>query len=103
MTRLTRDPAYNTSLGTQYLADMLGEVRRSYELALSAYNAGPGRTARWLESIGDPRGGAIDMVDWVELIQFRETRNYVQRVMEAVVVYRDRLNGPFRAVPAPKR
>ena len=101
--RLTSDPAYNVSLGTQYLADMLEKFGGSYELALSAYNAGPGRTARWLESIGDPRNGAIDMVDWVELIPFRETRNYVQRVMEAVVVYRDRLNGPFRAVPAPRR
>jgi len=101
--RLTSDPAYNTSLGTQYLADMLEKFGGSYELALSAYNAGPGRTARWLESIGDPRNGAIDMVDWIELIPFRETRNYVQYVMAAVVVYRDRLNGPFRAVPAPKR
>ena len=101
--RLTSDAAYNVSLGTQYLADMLEKFGGSYELALSAYNAGPGRTARWLESIGDPRGGAIDMVDWVELIPFRETRNYVQSVMAAVVVYRDRLNGPFRAVPAPKR
>ena len=103
LARLTSDPAYNTALGTQYLADMLEKFSGSYELALSAYNAGPNRTARWLESIGDPRGGAIDMVDWVEMIPFRETRNYVQRVMEAVVVYRDRLNGPFRAVPAPKR
>lgn len=103
LARLTREPAYNVSLGTQYLADMLEKFGGSYELALSAYNAGPNRTARWLESIGDPRGGAIDMVDWVELIPFRETRNYVQRVMEAVVVYRDRLNGSFRTVSAPKR
>jgi soluble lytic murein transglycosylase len=103
LARLTSDPAYNTSLGTQYLADMLEKFGGSYELALSAYNAGPNRTARWLESIGDPRNGAMDMVDWVELIPFRETRNYVQRVMEAVTVYRDRLNGPFRAVPAPRR
>ncbi|MBX3500408.1 MAG: transglycosylase SLT domain-containing protein [Alphaproteobacteria bacterium] len=101
--RLTSDPAYNVSLGAQYLADMLERFGGSYELALSAYNAGPNRTARWLESIGDPRNGAIDMVDWIELIPFRETRNYVQRVMEAVVVYRDRLNGPFRAVAAPRR
>lgn len=103
LARLTSDPAYNVSLGTQYLADMLEKFGGSYELALSAYNAGPGRTARWLDSIGDPRGGSIDMVDWVELIPFRETRNYVQSVMAAVVVYRDRLNGPFRAVPAPRR
>jgi soluble lytic murein transglycosylase len=59
--------------------------------------------ARWLETIGDPRTGAIDMIDWIELIPFRETRNYVQRVMEGVAVYRDRLNGQFRAIPAPKR
>ena len=55
--------------------------------------------ARWLETMGDPRNGKIDMVDWIEMIPFRETRNYVQRIMEGVVVYRDRLNGPFRTVP----
>ncbi|TWT12656.1 lytic transglycosylase domain-containing protein [Reyranella sp. CPCC 100927] len=101
--RLTRDPAYNVTLGTRYLGDMLEKFGGSYELALAGYNAGPNRVARWLESIGDPRTGAIDMVDWIELIPFRETRNYVQRVMEGVVVYRDRLNGQFRTVPAPQR
>ena len=50
-------------------------------------------------SIGDPRAGKIDMVDWIEMIPFRETRNYVQRIMEGVGVYRDRLNGPFRTLP----
>ncbi|MBL8674502.1 MAG: lytic transglycosylase domain-containing protein, partial [Rhodospirillales bacterium] len=100
--RLLRDPAYNVALGSHYFSEMLEKFGGSYELALSAYNAGPARTARWLDTIGDPRTGAIDMVDWIELIPFRETRNYVQRVMEAVVVYRDRLNGPFRAVPAPR-
>jgi soluble lytic murein transglycosylase len=101
--RLTRDPAYNVALGTQYLAEMLEKFGGSYELALAAYNAGPGRVTRWLETIGDPRNGSIDMVDWIELIPFRETRNYVQRVMESVAIYRDRLNGPFRTVPAPRR
>ncbi len=101
--RLTRDPTYNVALGVQYLTEMLEKFGGSYELALAAYNAGPNRVARWLETIGDPRGGAIDMVDWIELIPFRETRNYVQRVMEGVTVYRDRLNGQFRTVPAPKR
>ena len=97
--RLTRDPAYNVQLGSQYLSEMLGRFGGSYELALAAYNAGPNRVARWLETMGDPRSGKIDMVDWIEMIPFRETRNYVQRIMEGVVVYRDRLNGAFRTVP----
>ncbi|MGZ5901633.1 MAG: lytic transglycosylase domain-containing protein [Reyranella sp.] len=97
--KLTRDPSYNVQLGSQYLAEMLQRFGGSYELALAAYNAGPNRVARWLESVGDPRAGKIDMVDWIEMIPFRETRNYVQRIMEGVAVYRDRLNGPFRTVP----
>jgi soluble lytic murein transglycosylase len=98
--KLTRDPAYNMQLGTQYLADMLQRFGGSYELALAAYNAGPNRVSRWLESIGDPRKGKLDMVDWIESIPFRETRNYVQRILEAVAVYRDRLAGSgFRTVP----
>lgn len=96
--KLTRDPAYNVQLGSQYLAEMLQRFGGSYELALAGYNAGPNRVARWLETVGDPRAGKIDMVDWIEMIPFRETRDYVQRIMEGVVVYRDRLNGPFRTV-----
>lgn len=97
--KLTRDPAYNVRLGSQYLADMLQRFGGSYEIALAAYNAGPNRVARWLESIGDPRTAKTDMLDWIESIPLRETRNYVQRIMEAVTVYRDRLNGSFRSVP----
>jgi soluble lytic murein transglycosylase len=94
--KLTSDPAYNVALGSQYLAQMLQRFGGSYEIALAAYNAGPNRVARWLDTIGDPRAGKIDMVDWIEMIPLRETRNYVQRIMEGVGVYRDRLNGPFR-------
>jgi soluble lytic murein transglycosylase len=97
--KLTRDPAYNVQIGSQYLAEMLKRFGGSYELAAAAYNAGPNRVARWLESLGDPRNGKIDMVDWIETIPFRETRNYVQTIMEGVVVYRDRLNGSVRTVP----
>lgn len=97
--KLTRDPAYNVQLGSQYLAEMLKRFGGSYELALAAYNAGPNRVARWLESGGDPRTAKIDMVDWIEMIPFRETRNYVQYIMAGVTVYRDRLNGQFKTVP----
>jgi soluble lytic murein transglycosylase len=97
--KLTSDPAYNVALGSQYLAEMLQRFGGSYELALAAYNAGPNRVARWLRTIGDPRAGKIDMVDWIEMIPLGETRNYVQRIMESVGVYRDRLNGPFKLLP----
>lgn len=97
--KLTRDPAYNVTLGSQYLAQMLKRFGGSYEMALAAYNAGPNRVARWLDTMGDPRGGKVDMVDWIEMIPLRETRNYVQRIMEGLAIYRDRLNGPFRLQP----
>jgi soluble lytic murein transglycosylase len=93
--KLTSDPQYNVALGSQYLSQMLQRFGGSYELALAAYNAGPNRVARWLDTMGDPRSGKIDMVDWIEMIPLRETRNYVQRIMESVGVYRDRLSGPF--------
>ncbi len=98
--RLTSDAAYNARLGSAYLADMLGQFG-SLELALAAYNAGPHRVSRWLDENGDPRGQRIDMIDWVELIPFRETRNYVQRVMEGVNVYRQLQAGPARRTVSP--
>lgn len=97
--KLTSDPAYNVTLGSQYLAQMLQRFGGSYEVALAAYNAGPNRVARWLTTMGDPRDGKVDMVDWIEMIPLRETRNYVQRIMEGLGVYRDRLNGPYRLQP----
>ncbi|MFO1157692.1 MAG: lytic transglycosylase domain-containing protein [Reyranellaceae bacterium] len=97
--KLLRDPAYNVQIGSQYLTEMLKRFGGSYELAAAAYNAGPNRVARWLETMGDPRNGKIDMVDWIETIPFRETRNYVQHIMEGVAVYRDRLSGSVRTVP----
>jgi len=87
---LTEDPAHNMRLGTQYLAQMLQRFDNSLPLAVAAYNAGPHRVDEWLAENGDPRTSVIDMVDWIELIPFNETRNYVQRVMENVEVYRAR-------------
>jgi soluble lytic murein transglycosylase len=87
---LTEDPAHNMRLGTQYLAEMLQRFDNSLPLAIASYNAGPHRVDEWLAENGDPRTKAIDMVDWIELIPFNETRNYVQRVMENVEVYRAR-------------
>ena len=91
--RLTRDPMYNARLGTEYLARMLARYDGSYVLATAAYNAGPGRVDQWIGAAGDPRDPGIDPVIWIELIPFSETRNYVMRVLEALHVYRARLQG----------
>jgi soluble lytic murein transglycosylase len=95
--RLLSDPAYNARLGTAYLAQMLRDFGGSYILAAAAYNAGPGRVRQWIGQFGDPRRPDVDTVVWIESIPFNETRNYVMRVMEALHVYRARMNG--RAEP----
>jgi soluble lytic murein transglycosylase len=88
------EPEHNMRLGTAYLRELLDRYDNSLPLALAAYNAGPGRVDQWLAQNGDPRvgppAGRIDMIDWIELIPFEETRNYVQRVLENVVIYRAR-------------
>ncbi|WP_041796655.1 lytic transglycosylase domain-containing protein [Pararhodospirillum photometricum] len=89
---LTRDPTFNTRLGTRYLADLVTRFDGSLVLAAAAYNAGPSRPLQWMNSNGDPRlMKTEEIVDWIERIPFKETRNYVQRVFEGTVMYRMRL------------
>ena len=88
---LTADPALNLRLGTAYLADLMTQFEAAGPLAIAGYNAGPNRVIEWLGANGDPRRKAIDMIDWIELIPFAETRNYVQRVTENQMIYRARL------------
>lgn len=90
--RLTAEPDYNVLLGSAYLTQMLREFDGSYVLAIAAYNAGPNRVKQWIGQYGDPRLKSVDTIDWIESIPFGETRNYVQRVLENVQVYRQRLN-----------
>ncbi len=90
--RLTSDAGYNALLGASHLGDLVGEWRGSYLLTIAAYNAGSGNVKKWIEAYGDPRKFEIDPIDWVERIPFTETRNYVQRVMENLQVYRSRLD-----------
>ncbi|UUX50425.1 lytic transglycosylase domain-containing protein [Nisaea acidiphila] len=89
--RLTDDPYFNITLGRAYLSGLIDRFEGSYVLAIAAYNAGPGNVDRWLRERGDPRSGEVDVIDWIERIPFGETRNYVQRVLEGLIVYRDRL------------
>ncbi len=93
---LLQDPVYNARIGSYYINSLVERYDGSYAMALAAYNAGETRVREWVVDWGDPRTGEIDPIDWVELIPFSETRNYVQRVLESVQVYRQRLN-PDRA------
>jgi soluble lytic murein transglycosylase len=86
---LVSDPALNMRLGTAYLRKLLDQFAGAVPLAVAAYNAGPNRVLDWVNANGDPRTGA-DVIDWIELIPFSETRNYVQRVIESQVIYRAR-------------
>ncbi len=91
--QLTTDPAFNARLGSAYLGRMVEEFGPSVALVASGYNAGPGRPRRWIAEFGDPRDPQVDVVDWVETIPFTETRSYVMRVAESLVIYRARLKG----------
>ncbi|MDA9769360.1 lytic transglycosylase domain-containing protein, partial [Candidatus Pelagibacter sp.] len=86
--RLTSDPEYNINLGSHYIAGLILQYDGAYPFATAAYNAGPKRVKYWKKINKDPQKEQIDFVDWVELIKFKETRNYVQRVMENYNVYR---------------
>jgi soluble lytic murein transglycosylase len=89
--KLIGDPAYNVKLGAAHLGDLIDEYNGSYVLTLVAYNAGPRRVREWVAEYGDPRGGKVDPIDWVESIPFQETRQYVQKVLQNTQVYRARL------------
>mgnify|MGYP000004217618 FL=1 len=86
--RLTKDPEYNINLGSHYIAGLILQYDGAYPFAIAAYNAGPNRVKYWKKINKNPQKNQINYVDWVELIKFRETRNYVQRVLENYNVYR---------------
>ncbi|HWA30392.1 MAG TPA: lytic transglycosylase domain-containing protein [Rhizomicrobium sp.] len=91
---LTADTTYNMQLGMTELGARISDYNGSLVLAAAAYNAGPGNVSKWLDTYGDPRSPTTDPIDWIESIPFSETRNYVQRVLDNMEVYRVRLSGP---------
>ena len=91
--RLLHDNVYNMQMGAAELGDDIARYRGSYILAFAGYNAGAGRVKEWIERYGDPRDPRVDPVDWVERIPFSETRNYVERILENLQIYRVRFGG----------
>ena len=91
--RMRSDGTYNARLGATYLAQLRSEFGSSVALVAAGYNAGPGRPRKWVVDFGDPRQPGVDPVDWIEAIPFTETRTYVMRVAESMVIYRARLAG----------
>ena len=93
--RLLTDPSYNTMISSAYIADRMGEFDGSYVLGIAGYNAGPGRARQWIGEFGDPRDPGVDPEDWIHRIPFEETRDYVQKVLSNLQIYRARLGeGP---------
>jgi soluble lytic murein transglycosylase len=88
--RMVSDPVYNTQMGAAEISALWKEYSGSQIMTFAGYNAGRGRVREWVKQHGDPRDPKVDPVDWVERIPLSETRNYVQRVMENLQVYRVR-------------
>ena len=88
--RIVSDPVYNTQMGAAELSALLKEYAGSHIMTFAGYNAGRGRVRDWVKLHGDPRNPDVDAIDWVERIPLSETRNYVQRVIENLQVYRAR-------------
>lgn len=96
--RLLADPSYNAMIASAYIGDRMAEFQGSYVLAFAGYNAGPGRARQWIGEFGDPRDPKVDPIDWIHRIPFEETREYVQKVLANVQVYRSRIGEPVRAL-----
>ena len=91
--KLGSDFDYNAQLGAAYLEGLVAEFGSSPLLVATGYNAGPGRSRKWMGLFGDPRQKGVDPIDWIEAIPFRETQTYVMRVAESLPIYRARLTG----------
>jgi soluble lytic murein transglycosylase len=87
------DTRTSLQFGTAYVNELRGNWNNYLPLVIASYNAGPGAVRGWVERMGDPREGRVDIIDWIESIPYSETRNYVQRVLEGLQIYRARLSG----------
>ena len=90
------DPDTNIAIGSAYLRQLLDKYAGLPYITIAAYNAGPTPTARWQSQRPD-----FDPDLWIETISYKETRDYIARVLAFSVIYDWRLNG--KAVPLSDR
>ena len=81
------EPEFNISLGTAYLRELEDKYGMTYT-AIAAYNAGPAPVARWQSQRPE-----MDADFWIETVSYKETRDYVARILAFSVIYDWRLNG----------
>ena len=88
-------PDLNVALGTRNLADVIGHYQGRTWVALAAYNAGAAPVGRWLAARGE-----LPADLWVETVPYKETREYVERVLAFSAIYGWRRDGKALALPA---
>ena len=91
--RLLSDQTYNVQTGRRRARRPLRGLSRLLHPHLRRLQCRPRPDRDWIARYGDPRDPKVDPIDWVERIPFSETRNYVQRVLENLQVYRVRFGG----------
>ncbi len=99
-TSMLNNPKHNMKLGSYYLAGLIKKFDGQYPLAIAGYNAGPGRVVQWQKRFGPFPNDMTGQLKWLEQIPFSETRNYVQRVLENLQVYRKLLKEDKPLTPA---
>jgi len=81
-TDLLMDPKTNVSVGTRYFRQLVRQFG-SVELALAGYNAGPKRVEEWKRRYQTSKPDLF-----LELIPYRETREYVRLIRRNEAIYR---------------
>jgi len=77
------DPDININIGTKYISTLLNKYQ-CVEVALAAYNAGSGNVDKWIANGTIKADGSN-----IENIPFKETNNYVRKILRDYKVYNE--------------
>ena len=85
--KLLSNAEYNVEIGSYYINKLLDLFDNSYPLAIGSYNGGPNAVRMWLDR-NEFTQSTDNIIDWIELVSYKETRNYIMRVLENEIIYR---------------